>query len=606
MESSGLYYILIFLVAALICVPVCKRLGFGSVLGYLLAGLIIGPFGLGLIKRVEDTMHISEFGVVLLMFIIGLELEPKKLWEMRISIFGLGGLQVLVGSLVIGFGVYALFAQTAAVSALIGMAFALSSTAMGLQLLGERRLLGTSSGRSAFSILLFQDIAVIPMIAILPLMAVSSQVAEAQEITPWIGVLRVIGVLLLMVVGGRMLLRPLLRWIAAQHLREIFTAFALFLVVGMSFVMEQLGVSMALGAFMAGVLLADSEYRHALETDIEPFKGLLMGLFFISVGMSVNLVKVLQSPGTFLGLVLLVFFAKTAIHLALGVLFKVPRKQLPFFAILLSQVGEFAFVLIGAAQELRILTVDFAGTLVAIVALSMLLTPLSVLFYDKIFMQFFDRQEQMEDDKIENENNPVIIAGFGRFGQIVGRLLYANRVKATVLDHEPSQIEMLRRFGFKVYYGDATRMDLLESAGAHQAQILVVAIDNVDDSLKLIDLAKETFPHLRIFARARNVAHVYALMDRKVEIIERETFESSLRMGSAVLRYLGWPAYQSVVAANIFRDHNLEMLKDLHQTRDNPDEMIAKTKQARDDLEKMFQKENHYLERADEPWGSEK
>lgn len=606
MESSGLYYILIFLVAALICVPICKRLGFGSVLGYLLAGLIIGPFGLGLIKRVEDIMHLSEFGVVLLMFIIGLELEPKKLWEMRISIFGLGGLQVLIGSLVIGFGVYTLFSQTAAVSTLIGMAFALSSTAMGLQLLGERRLLGTSSGRSAFSILLFQDIAVIPMIAILPLMAASSQVAEAQEISPWLGVIRVIGALLLMVVGGRILLRPLLRWIAAQHLREIFTAFALFLVVGMSFVMEQLGVSMALGAFMAGVLLADSEYRHALETDIEPFKGLLMGLFFISVGMSVNLVKVLQSPGTFAGLVLLVFFAKTAIHSVLGVLFKVPRKQLPFFAILLSQVGEFAFVLIGAAQGLRILTVDFAGTLVAIVALSMLLTPLSVLFYDKIFMQFFDRQEQMEDDKIENENNPVIIAGFGRFGQIIGRLLYANRVKATVLDHEPSQIELLRRFGFKVYYGDATRMDLLESAGAHQAQILVVAIDNVDDSLKLIDLAKETFPHLHIFARARNVAHVYALMDRKVEIIERETFESSLRMGSAVLRCLGWPAYQSVVAANIFRDHNLEMLKDLHQTRDNPDELVAKTKQARDDLEKMFQKENHYLERADEPWSGEK
>lgn len=606
MESSGLYYILIFLVAALICVPVCKRLGFGSVLGYLLAGLIIGPFGLGLIKRVEDIMHLSEFGVVLLMFIIGLELEPKKLWEMRISIFGLGGLQVLVGSLVIGFGVYALFSQTAAVSALIGMAFALSSTAMGLQLLGERRLLGTSSGRSAFSILLFQDIAVIPMIAILPLMAASSQVTEAQEISPWLGVVRVIGVLLLMVVGGRILLRPLLRWIAAQHLREIFTAFALFLVVGMSFVMEQLGVSMALGAFMAGVLLADSEYRHALETDIEPFKGLLMGLFFISVGMSVNLVKVLQNPSTFAGLVLLVFFAKTVMHSALGVLFKVPRKQLPFFAILLSQVGEFAFVLIGAAQGLRILTVDFAGTLVAIVALSMLLTPLSVLFYDKIFMQFFDRQEQLEDDKIENENNPVIIAGFGRFGQIIGRLLYANRVKATVLDHEPSQIEMLRRFGFTVYYGDATRMDLLESAGAHQAQILVVAIDNMDDSIKLIDLAKETFPHLRIFARARNVAHMYALMDRKVEVIERETFESSLRMGSAVLRCLGWPAYQSVVAANIFRDHNLEMLRDLHQTRDNPDEMIAKTKQARDDLEKMFQKENHYLERADEPWGGEK
>ncbi|WP_295900916.1 glutathione-regulated potassium-efflux system protein KefC [uncultured Bdellovibrio sp.] len=605
MEASGLYYILIFLVAALICVPICKRLGFGSVLGYLLAGLIIGPFGLGLIKRVEDIMHLSEFGVVLLMFIIGLELEPKKLWEMRISIFGLGGLQVLVGSVVIAFGAYLLFPLSASASALIGMAFALSSTAIGLQLLGERRLMATTSGRSAFSILLFQDIAVIPMIAILPLMVTTAKITETQEGSPLLGVLRVIGVLLLMVIGGRLLLRPLLRWIAAQHLREIFTAFALFLVVGMSFVMQQLGVSMALGAFMAGVLLADSEYRHALETDIEPFKGLLMGLFFISVGMSVNLYKVLQSPGIFIGLVLLVFVVKTIIHALLGMAFKIPSKQLPFFALLLSQVGEFAFVLLGAAQGFKILDVDLVGTLVAIVALSMLMTPLVVLFYDKILLQFLERKEDMEDDKIENENNPVIIAGFGRFGQIIGRLLYANRIKATVLDHEPSQIEMLRRFGFKVYYGDATRMDLLESAGAHQAQILIVAIDNVEDSLKLVDLAKETFPHLKIYARARNVNHMYLLMDRKVEVIERETFESSLRMGSSVLRALGWPAYQSVVAANIFRDHNLEMIKDLHQRRDNPDEMIAKTKQARDDLEKMFQKENHYLELADQTWGGD-
>jgi len=605
MPHSGLYYILIFLAAALVFVPICKRLGFGSVLGYLLAGILIGPFGFKVISGVEDLLHVSEFGVVLLMFIIGLELEPRKLWEMRISIFGLGGLQVVSVASVIAAMAYFAFSLSGAVSVLIGMAFALSSTAIGLQLLGERRILNTTAGKSAFSILLFQDIAVIPMIAILPLLA-AAPVDTGSKTSAWQSVGQVVAVLLLMVVGGRLLLRPLLRWIAAQHLREIFTAFALFLVVGMSFVMQELGVSMALGAFIAGVLLADSEYRHALETDIEPFKGLLMGLFFISVGMSVDLTKIFSEPWFFVGLVLLVFAVKTVVHIFLALVFKIPQGQRPFFSILLSQIGEFAFVLIGAAQGLKILSDDVSGTLIAIVALSMLFTPLAIVFHDQIYERFLHRHPHLEEDQIENEHNPVIIAGFGRFGQIVGRLLYANRVKATVMDHEPDQIELLRRFGFKVYYGDATRMDLLEAAGAQQAQVLVVAIDDIEDNLRVVDMAREAFPHLKIYARARNVGHMYSLMDRDVEVIERETFESSLRMGGQVLRALGWPAYQSVVATHIFREHNLEMIKELHKRRDNPDEMISKTKQARDDLENMFLKENQYLERADDTWSIER
>ncbi|WII71988.1 glutathione-regulated potassium-efflux system protein KefC [Bdellovibrio sp. 22V] len=604
MHFNPLFYVLIFLTAALICVPISKRLGFGAVLGYLIAGMIVGPFGFGVIKSVEDLMHISEFGVVLLMFIIGLELEPKKLWEMRMAIFGMGTFQVLGSGLLIATGLYIFHPSSFATALLVGMAFSLSSTAMGLQLLGERRLLATTGGQSAFSILLFQDIAVIPMIAVLPLLA--TKVAAADSAVPaWLSVLKVIGVLAAVIVIGRLALRTLLRWIASQHLREIFTAFALFLVVGMSFLMQSLGMSMALGAFMAGVLLADSEYRHALETDIEPFKGLLMGLFFMSVGMAVNFNIVRQNPWLLVAMAVGLTAAKIFINVMLGLLFKIPKKQIPFFSVLLSQVGEFAFVLLGAALGFGILRQEESDFLTAVVALTMLLTPFVVLFYDHVYLRIFGKVSVIPDDQFEEEHNPVIIAGFGRFGQIVGRLLYANRIKATVLDHEPGQIEMLRRFGFKVHYGDATRMDLLESAGARNAKILIVAIDNIEDNLKLVDLAQKTFPHLKIFARARNVGHMYSLMDRKVQGIERETFESSLRLGSTILHELGWPAYQSVVAANIFRDHNYDMIKELHQRRDNPDEMISKAKQARDDLEKMFQKENHYLELTDETWGAE-
>lgn len=597
-DQSNFLNLIIFLTSALICVPISKKLGLGSILGYLIAGLAIGPYGFKFIGNVEEVMHLSEFGVVLLLFVIGLELNPKKLWDLKIPIFGMGGLQILINTVLFA-GCCYLLGLSWEISLLIGMGFSLSSTAMAIQILNEKKLMNTTGGSSNFSILLFQDIAVIPMLAILPLLV--AQQTSHQNDTNYLVILKTIAIILVTIIGGRYLLRPLLRFIASLHLREIFTATALLLVMSMAFLMQSLEISMALGAFLAGVLLADSEYRHALETDIEPFKGLLLGLFFIAVGMSVNLESILNEPLLILSLVIGSFALKTVVHYGIGKMFKLPKSQLPFFSIVIAQVGEFAFVLFGSALALGVIEKSLNEKLLAVVALSMLITPLAVLIYDK-FINYFCDKTDMPADIIENESNDVIIAGFGRFGQIIGRLLHANKITATVLDYEPDQIELLRRFGFKVYYGDATRLDLLEAAGAHQAKILVVAIDEVESNLKLVAMAKEHFPHLKIYARARNVQHVYDLMDLKIESIERETFESSLKMGSSVLQSLGWAPYDSVIAANIFRKHNQEVIDMLHPRRNDNQDMVARAKQSREDLEKMFEEEHEIRLNKDLGW----
>jgi glutathione-regulated potassium-efflux system ancillary protein KefC len=593
MESHGfLISALVFLSAAVVCVPFCKKFGFGSILGYLLAGLIIGPWGLQLITNVEDIMHFSEFGVVLLLFLIGLELEPRKLWSMRLPIFGMGGMQVVLNTLAIA-GLAKAFGQSTSVALLAGMGFALSSTAIALQILNEKKLLGSTSGNSAFSILLFQDMAVIPMIAVLPLLG--SQVSPAPSENAWMSFAKAVVVLAVVAVLGRWIVQRALRAIAGLHLREIFTSFALLLVIAMAALMQSLHISMALGAFLAGVLLADSEYRHALETDIEPFKGLLMGLFFISVGMSVDIGSIIAHPWLVFGIGFLVMFTKYVIHCVIGKIFYIPRNQIPFFAMVLSQVGEFAFILFGAAKGFGILDERTTGILVAITAVSMLLTPLLVMLYDLIEKRMQKNKPKPQQDTIANERNPVIIAGFGRFGQIVGRLLYANKITATVLDYEPEQIEMLRRFGFKVYYGDATRLDLLESAGAREAKVLVVAIDNVEASLRLVDLARENFPHLKIFVRARNVDHMYELIERKITKIERETFESSLKMGGSVLHYLGLSVPQAETAMRKFREHNIKIIYEMQPHRKDQTALVSRAQQARDDLFKMFEEEAQIL-----------
>jgi glutathione-regulated potassium-efflux system ancillary protein KefC len=598
-HSNEFLNLIVFLVSAVICVPISKKIGLGSILGYLIAGLIIGPYGIKLITNVEEIMHLSEFGVVLFLFVIGLELNPKKLWSLRLPIFGMGTAQVIVSTLVITLVAY-LVGLSWNSALLIGMAFSLSSTAMALQVLNERNVTNSVSGTANFSILLFQDIAVIPMISILPLLA-QNQASSSADVKIW-GIVKTLGIIVAVLLAGRLLLRPLLRFIAGIHLREIFTAFALLLVMSMAYLMQTLEISMALGAFLAGVLLADSEYRHALETDIEPFKGLLLGLFFISVGMSVNLNTILESPFLIIAGVAGIFLIKGLINYGLGYFFKLPKSQLPFFALIISQVGEFAFVILGSAKAFGILDTETNERLISIVALSLLATPILIFAYDKLFLKFFSGSRKMETDVIEPQDSQVIIAGFGRYGQIVGRLLYANKISATVLDHEPDQIELLRRFGFKIYYGDATRLDLLEAAGIQKAKILVVAIDNVDDSLKLVRLAKENFPHLKIYTRARNVQHVYDLMDLDIAGIERETFESSLKMGAEVLTGLGWSAYESVKRAQIFRRHNLEVIKDMHTKRKNEKEFLAKARQAREDLEKMFEQENQLRSQSSTGW----
>jgi glutathione-regulated potassium-efflux system ancillary protein KefC len=595
MNHGVLTEILLLLAAAVVLVPVCHKLGLGSVLGYLIAGMLIGPSGFGLITNTESVSHVSELGVVFLLFIIGLELNPRRLWEWKMPIFGMGTAQiVLVTGLLFVLG--RLSGWPWQMSLVAGLAGAMSSTAIASQILRERNLLSTRGGSSSFSILLMQDIAVVPLMALLPLLA--GHGGKGQGTPVWV-VLLVIGAVVTL---GHYLLRHVFRLVAREQMREVFTALSLLLVVGLAAMMQSLGVSMALGAFLGGVLVATSEYRHAIETDIEPFKGLLLGLFFMSVGMSVDLSIVSANPLTTAALVAAVLLVKISVHAGLALAFRFPRREIPLFSLLISQVGEFAFVFLSAAFALQLLNAEWLAQLSATVGISMASTPLLVSAYDRWFAPRLSRKKSASTESIHNDSPEVLIAGFGRVGQIVGRLLYANRIRATVLDHDPDQIEILRQFGFKVYYGDATRLDLMEAAGARNARVLVVAIDDVDDSLQVVDMAQQHFPHLQIIARARNVAHVYDLIDRDVRCWERETFDSSLRMGTEVLKTLGWGAYPAVQAAHKFRDHNLNLIYELHTMRSDQSKMMAAASQAREDLEQMFTGQREQLKRGQDGW----
>lgn len=592
METSLLFNAMVYLAAAVAAVPIAKRLGMGAVLGYLVAGIVIGPWGLGLVTDVQDILHFSEFGVVLLLFLIGLELEPDRLRSLRRPIFGWGTAQVgAVSAALFGAAVVAGIDWKIALVASLGLS--LSSTAVALATLEERNLMRTPAGQATFSILLFQDIAAIPMIAFVPVLGVAASTTDGQG---WLAALKV-AVVLAGLIGGRYLIRPVLRVIAKTGMREIFTAFALLLVISISLLMQWIGMSMALGAFMAGVLLADSEYRHALETDLEPFKGLLLGLFFIAVGMSVDFGVFLSQPGLILLLVGLFLAIKFAVLYALAIRLRIPRSQRALFACLLSQGGEFAFVLFGAAAAARVFSANVASILVVIVALSMVATPLLLMFYDRVLEPRFFRPVRTRDaDTIEENEDHVIVAGFGRFGQIVGRLLYANGISLTILDHDPDQVETLRKFGFKVFYGDSTRTDLLQAAGAAKARALVLAIDDVDDSLALAEVVRRDFPNLKIFARARNVTHYYQLMDRGVTIIERETFESALQLGRAALTEFGFGAYRARQATLRFRELNKASLHAVYPFYKDQERYVSMAKRARDELEEMFARDMQAVE----------
>jgi monovalent cation:proton antiporter-2 (CPA2) family protein len=577
MHGEGFFFqAFVYLSAAVISVPIAKRLGLGSVLGYLIAGVAIGPVALGLVgTEGQDVMHFAEFGVVMMLFLVGLELQPALLWRLRAPILGLGGLQVGVTAAVIA-GI-ALAVGLAFKSALaVGMILALSSTAIVLQTLSEKGLLKTDAGQSSFAVLLFQDIAVIPMLAILPLLGSGGKTADAAHHVSWVEglpgwtqTLVVLAAVAGIVLAGRFLVRPMFRFIAATRLREVFTAAALLLVIGIALLMTRVGLSPALGTFLAGVVLANSEYRHELEGDIQPFKGLLLGLFFISVGASIDFELVLEKPGLIAGLVGALILVKLVVLAALGRSFRMSLDQNLLFTFALAQSGEFAFVLFSFAAQQGAVAAEIVAPLVATVALSMALTPLLMLVNERLLQPRFGTREQetRESDAIQHDEAPVIMAGFGRFGSIVGRFLRANGVQATMLDHDSDHVDLLRRLGFKVFYGDASRHDLLHAAGAEHARLLIVAVDDPEKILEIVEVARRNFPELTILARAHSRTDAYDLLDAGVDHVFRETLDSSLRVGVEALRLLGRRAHQVHRAAHTFRRHDERSLRELAALR---------------------------------------
>ncbi|MBC7716152.1 MAG: glutathione-regulated potassium-efflux system protein KefC [Pseudorhodobacter sp.] len=593
-HTSWLSGTLVYLAAAVIAVPLAKFLGLGSIIGYLGAGILIGPWGLKLVTDPQDMLHFAEFGVVLMLFLVGLELEPRRLWQLRKPIFGWGSVQ-LFGSaaLMLGAGLAAMSMTTGvdwrlALVAAVGLA--LSSTAIGLGVLNERNLMNTSSGQSVLSVSLLQDVAAIPLLALLPLLAAAD--AQASEGGGWLAAAKVLGVIATIVLGGRLLLRPALRWIARSDTPEIFTAASLLLVVATAALMQSVGLSMALGAFLAGVLLAESEYRRELETDIEPFKGLLLGLFFIAVGMSIDFKVVLSQPLLMAGVVLGFLLLKFAVLWVMGRTMPLPPPERPVFMILLAQGGEFGFVVFQTAAQAGVISAPASSFLVAAVAISMLLTPLLLVAADRwVIPKLAGQSGRSEPEISEPQNQSVIIAGSGRYGQIVGRLLFANGIKPTLLDHDAESIEAFRRFGWRVFYGDATRLDLLRVAGAEKAKVLVLAIDDMEQSIEVAKLVLQHFPHLHLVARARNAEHYYALRNLGVRFIERETFDSALMSARTVLENLGWLPHQARTLAMRFRRHNLVQLDKMAPLWKDEDKLIAAAKQGRQQLEELFAQE---------------
>jgi glutathione-regulated potassium-efflux system ancillary protein KefC len=571
MSHDGFFFqAFVYLAAAVVSVPIAKRIGLGSVLGYLIAGIVIGPFAMGLVgEQGQDVMHFAEFGVVMMLFLVGLELQPALLWKMRGPIFGLGGLQVAATALV-GGGIGAALGIPFRESLTIGLILAMSSTAIVLQSLQEKGLLKTPGGQASFAVLLFQDISVIPIFALLPLLAMTGSEASAvpkhgvAALAAWQQGLLIAAVVAGIVFAGRYLIRPVFRFIASTGLREIFTAAALLLVIGISLLVQAVGLSAALGTFLAGVLLADSEYRHELESDIEPFKGLLLGLFFISVGAGIDFGLIRDHPASVAALTAALIVGKFAVLLVLAKVFNLAGGPSLLFAFALAQGGEFCFVLIGFAQQNEVIGGSSAGTMVAAVALSMAVSPLLLMACERwVLPRFNNRRTERPADEIDEHDNPVIIAGFGRFGHVVGRLLSSCGIHSTVLDLDPDQIDLLRKLDLKVFYGDASRLDLLHAAGADRAKLFVMAIDDEPKSLEIVELVRQHFPHLRILARASGRIHAYQLLSRGVTDIYRETLGSSLDLGTDALRALGFRAYEARRAANSFRAHDEAAVRDL-------------------------------------------
>jgi len=578
---------IIYLLAAIISVPISKRLGFGSVLGYLCAGILIGPFGLGFIHEPEHILHFAELGVVFLLFIIGLELKPARLWVMRKMVFGLGTAQVLVSAAIIAALAW-LYGLEAQASVVVGLILALSSTAFVLQMLAEKKQLGTQYGRAAFSILLLQDLAVIPLIAILPLLGARAGLESGFDPVE-VGMM--IGTLVLLIVGGRLVLKPVLSTVAAAGIPELFTATALLVVIGSALLMDFAGMSMVLGAFVAGMLLADSEYRHQLEADIAPFKGLLLGLFFIAVGMSVNISLLLQVPGNIMLLVAGLMVSKAVVLIVLARLFGMcDRRNALSLAAVMSQGGEFAFVLFALAARERLLPAGVIDELILAVAVSMLLTPFIYLLNERFGARLGSADTPQFDD-IAEEEHEVIIAGFGRVGQIVGRLLQSINKPFTALEIDSSQVEIVRRYGNSVHFGDAGRAEVLRAAGAAHARILVLATADMETSLHIAETAKRQFPNLTIIARAHNRRHAHKLMDVGVDKIFRDTLLSSLAMGESVLEKLGFDDNDVRHVSDTFRDADEKLLMEQYAMHESEEKLIQSAKDAARELESILEQD---------------
>jgi glutathione-regulated potassium-efflux system protein KefB len=583
MGHGTLELILVFLLAAVIAIPLFGRLGLGVVLGYLAAGVAIGPHGLKLATDPVATLAISELGVAMLLFVIGLELSPARLWVMRRAVFGLGALQALGSALALGLGLYFLGLGWKA-ALVIGLALALSSTAVGLQLLAERKELASDHGRQAFAILLFQDILAIPLLAAIPLLGD----AGAGNFEP-VALLKAVGMIALVIVGGRFALRYGLRAVARARSVEAFSATALLVVIGTAWLMHQVGLSMGLGAFLAGMLLADSEYRHELEAHVEPFKGLLLGLFFIAVGMGLDLRVVAEEPWLVLGGTCALLGVKSAILFGLGLRpGGLDWRDALRLGTLLALGGEFAFVVFGEAFKAELIDAGLRNRLTVIVGLSLALTPLSVIVIWRWLAALPGREPRRAFDAIDHDNPRVIIAGFGRMGQIVGRLLAAQKIPFTALEQSPEQVDLSRRFGNKIYFGDPARPEVLRAARADRAEIFVAATDDPEANLRTVRLVRRHYPHLKVFARARNRQHVFRLMDLGVQSVTRETLHSSLAMATEVLVALGLGEEQARARVRRFQEHDERILHEQYLVYDDEAALVASAQEALRELERLF------------------
>ena len=583
----------IFLAAAMLAVPLSKKLGLGAVLGYLAAGMLIGPWGFKLIDDVDAILHASEFGVILLLFLIGLELQPSRLWVLRKQVFGLGAAQVGISGLVLGGIVYAHgWSWQAALVA--GLGLAMSSTAFVLQTLAEKKQLTHRHGRESFAILLFQDLAVIPLLAALPFLAASLGVAAKDAHGGgWIDAAKGIAVIAALIFSSRFLIRPLFRTVATHGGREIFTATALFLVIGVTLLMETAGLTASLGAFLAGMLLADSEYRHELEADIEPFKGLLMGLFFIAVGMSANLGLLGSRPWVITGIVLGMMLVKFLVLYLIGVLVRGgqpdARSSARKLGLALAQGGEFAFVLFGVAAGLRIFPQAAADLLVVAVTVSMLLAPLLFVLEEKVLAPWLDRAPMRAFDAIDEKQGHVVVAGYGRVGQIISRVLALKNIPFTALEKDAGHVDTVRKFGGQLYFGDATRLELLHSANTEAARLFILAIDDPEDSVKCAALVRHHFPQVPVIARVRNRTHAHRLADMGITRFYRETWHTSIEMAQQALLQLGIAPSDAAMTIAKFRDHDLTLLRRQQAIYQDEAKLIQTAKEASEELQTLFE-----------------